>query len=309
MMCSKYMRYGKEIDEYLQNRPHPLILHCLLKKNLGENLDLAGIRVTATGKFSIIYYKDGQRRLYNVDFGSDETMPSCSCPYWKMSAYPRKHFFAIFKKYASWGWNSLSKLYKNSSYLTLNENVTDSTEFEAQPVNKNENDEIAHRENETITQTSDTVTLQELPIKKMEVKNRVNGDTCRSLLNDVKSLNFLIENDQEKLNRVFSVLQNLKEEIECDLPKEKGIPLMPKRLPNSSSTRRSKNQLGKIPLPRRKTSKLKRVGEARERFIGSTDLKITDERKRVANENVIVEHLVDENVNYDSASSFNVDIT
>ena len=138
------------------------------------------------------------------------------------------------------------------------------TEFEAQPVNKNENDEIAHRENETITQTSDTVTLEELPNKK----NRVTGDTCRSLLNDVKSLSFLIENDQEKLNRVFSVLQNLKEEIECDLPKKKGIPLMPKRLPKPSSTCRSKKQIGQIPLPKRKTSKLKRVGEARERFIG-----------------------------------------
>ena len=89
----------------------------------------------------------------------------------------------------------------------------------------------------------------------MKVQNRVNGDTSRSLLNDVKSLSFLIENDKKKLSRVFSALQNLKEEIECDLPKE-SIPLMPKRLPNSSSTRRSKKQL-----------------------IGSTDLKITDEKK------------------------------
>ena len=70
-----------------------------------------------------------------------------------------------------------------------------------------------------------------------------------------------------------------------------------------------KKQLGQIPLPKRKASKLKRVGEARERLIGSTDLKITDERKRVENENVLVEHLVDENVNYDSVSSFNADIT
>ena len=115
MMCSKYMRYGEEMDEYLQTRPHPLIRHFLLKKNLGENLDLTEIRVTATGKFSIfsiIYYKDRQRRLYNVDFGSDETMPSCSCPDWKMSAYRCKHFFAIFKKYASLGWNSLSNCIK-----------------------------------------------------------------------------------------------------------------------------------------------------------------------------------------------------
>ena len=101
-------------------------------------MDLNRVRVTAAGKFSIIYYKDNQRRLYNLDFGSDETMPSCSCPDWKMSAYPCKHFFAIFKKYASCDCNLLSKLYKNLPCLTLDENVTDSTEFEVQPVNKNE---------------------------------------------------------------------------------------------------------------------------------------------------------------------------
>ena len=67
-------------DEYLQNRPRPLVRHCLLKKNLGENLNLTGIRVTTTGNFLVVYYKDGQRSHYDVDFGSYETMPSCSCP-------------------------------------------------------------------------------------------------------------------------------------------------------------------------------------------------------------------------------------
>ena len=75
---------------------------------------------------------------------------------------------------------------------------------------------------------------------------------------------------------------------------------MPKKLPSSSWTRRLKKQLGQIPLPKRKTSKLKSVGEAREKFTGSTDLKITDERKHIENGNVLVEHLVDENANYDS---------
>ena len=51
------------------------------------------------------------------------------------------------------------------------------------------------------------------------------------------------------------------------------------------------------------------MGEARERFIGSTNLEITDERKSVENENVLFEHLVDENVNYDSVQSFYADIT
>ena len=60
----------------------------------------------------------------------------------------------------------------------------------------------------------------------MKVKNRVKDHTCRSLLNAVKSLSFLIEENQQKLNRVFSVLQNLEEEIEYDLPYEKCIPLI-----------------------------------------------------------------------------------
>ena len=51
------------------------------------------------------------------------------------------------------------------------------------------------------------------------------------------------------------------------------------------------------------------MDEAREKFIGSPDLKITEERKCVENENVLVEYLVDENVNCDSVPSFNVDIT
>ena len=73
-----------------------------------------------------------------------------------------------------------------------------------------------------------------------------------------------------------------------------------KRLPNSSWTGCLKKQLGQIPLPKRKSSKLKSVGEAREKFTGSADLKITNERKHIENGNVLVEHLVDENANYDS---------
>ena len=57
-----------------------------------------------------------------------------------------------------------------------------------------------------ITKTSDIVMLEELPSKKRKVKNRVHGEAYRSLLNEVKSLRFLNENNQEKINRVFSVL-------------------------------------------------------------------------------------------------------
>ena len=106
MICSKYMRYADNVGEYLQNRPHPMIRQCLLKKGLGENMDNTGIRITSLGKFSVCYYKKGEKQIYNLDFGDDERMPYCSCPDWKMSAYPCKHFFAVFKKFQAWDWNS-----------------------------------------------------------------------------------------------------------------------------------------------------------------------------------------------------------
>ena len=51
MMCSKYMCYSDNVDGYLQNRSHPMIRHCLLKKSPGENMDNAGIRITRAENF------------------------------------------------------------------------------------------------------------------------------------------------------------------------------------------------------------------------------------------------------------------
>ena len=90
------MRFADNVDEYFQNQPHPMIRHCVLKKGLGENMDNTGIRIIR--KFSICFDKNGENRIYNLDFG-DERMP---CPDWKMSAYPCKHFFAVFKKFPAW---------------------------------------------------------------------------------------------------------------------------------------------------------------------------------------------------------------
>ena len=72
MMCSKYMRFADNVDEYFQNQPHPMIRHYVLKKGLGKNMDNTGIRIIR--KFSICFYKNGENRIYNLDFG-DERMP------------------------------------------------------------------------------------------------------------------------------------------------------------------------------------------------------------------------------------------
>ena len=96
------MRYADNVGEYLQNRPHPMIRHCLLKKGLGENMDNTGIKITSVGKLSVYYYKNGEKRIHNLDFSDDERMPYCSCPCWKMLGYPCRHFLQ-FSKISSMG--------------------------------------------------------------------------------------------------------------------------------------------------------------------------------------------------------------
>ena len=96
MMNSKYMRYANEIDKYLINRPRQVVNHCLLKKNLEENLDSTSIKMHGVGKFSIQYFSNGIQKFHSLDFGDDDNMPSCTCYSWKSSALSA--FFLLFFK-------------------------------------------------------------------------------------------------------------------------------------------------------------------------------------------------------------------
>ena len=54
-----------------------------------------------------------------TNLGDEDNMLHCTCWDWKSSAYPRKHFFAIFGRFPAWQWNALSPLYINSPFLRL----------------------------------------------------------------------------------------------------------------------------------------------------------------------------------------------
>ena len=98
-----------------------MIRHCLAKKNKAENMDTTGIKNLGNGMFFIKYYNNAAWKTSQVNFGDDESIPSCTCYSWRTSAYPCKHFFAIFTKFPARGWDSLSRLYRYSPYLNLDE--------------------------------------------------------------------------------------------------------------------------------------------------------------------------------------------
>ena len=69
----------------------------------------------------LTFQEDGnQRKVYDVNFGNDDVMPSCTCLDWRGSAFPCKHLFAIMQKYPEdWCWEKLATQYRCSPFLTL----------------------------------------------------------------------------------------------------------------------------------------------------------------------------------------------
>ena len=109
---------------YLVNRPAKFVKRCLLKINIGKNADMSGIVMKSNGEFIVHRFKDN-REHYNVKFGTDDEMPSSSCSDWNYSMHLCKHFFAIFNKYPdTWSWNAISSGYRNSPFLTMDEEIT-----------------------------------------------------------------------------------------------------------------------------------------------------------------------------------------
>ena len=103
--------------------------------------------------------------------------------------------------------------------------------FEAESKTENLEHTRANAEQVKITENevrfTESCVVEELPSRKTAIKSKVNGDTCRKLLRSIISLTYLFENNVDKVNRVHSVLNELKKEIVFDLPKESGITLLP----------------------------------------------------------------------------------
>ena len=118
-MDSRYRRYSAYVPKYLVDRPRDLVKHCLKKISLAKSVDKSALKIVDHGIFSYTSYSNGMEQTYTINFGDNESMPSCSCPSWTETCYPCKHFFAIFGKYPQWQWSALSPLYIQSPYLLL----------------------------------------------------------------------------------------------------------------------------------------------------------------------------------------------
>ena len=116
-MYLRYCQYSSNVPNYLKNRPREFVKHCLIKLSMAKAIRNNSVTIINHGVFSVKSEKSND--TYNVCFGDNENMLSCSCPTWSELYYLFKHFFSIFEKFLPWSWEHLSSLYTYSPSLAL----------------------------------------------------------------------------------------------------------------------------------------------------------------------------------------------
>ena len=122
--------------------------------------------------------KERDSKYYIVNLGTDSVLPSCECFDWKRFMLPCKHMLAVFGC-RDVSWESLSSLYRNSPYLSLETYLIDGN-----------NSNCLAEDFFNFDDKNSDVRLEEIP-KKVYPK-RSKASTCRDLLQQLKSMTYLV---------------------------------------------------------------------------------------------------------------------
>ena len=112
------------------------------------------------------------------------------------------------------------------------------------------------------------------------------GEHFRSILSNIRSMSYLIEDDENVMKEASKKLNSLKNFIEESLPRESGIPLLKSKETHSScvkpttktlpvntklSTCGNRIKFTDIPTRKRKNCQSNRVGERKENIVKASN--------------------------------------
>ncbi|XP_065657849.1 uncharacterized protein LOC136082446 [Hydra vulgaris] len=115
---SSYRKYKDNIPAYLTNRPQPLVKHCMKTIDKVISMDLVRVSAITDRLYNVASFQSNSRETYQCYLGDAKNLLSCSCSAWLYSAYPCKHFFAIFIK-ENLSWSDFGSSYRDSAYFVL----------------------------------------------------------------------------------------------------------------------------------------------------------------------------------------------
>ena len=131
------------------------------------------------------------------------TSPKCECLSWKKTKLPCKHIFAVML-FSSQSWTPLPKSYRNSVYMTLDEVVVgklESSSNDSQQIEECHQNQL-DEEIEGANQSQEIEPTIDLPRKRKITRTKFSE--CRELLNEIKSLTFVISDDNVSFFLLFS---------------------------------------------------------------------------------------------------------
>ena len=128
---SAYRQFNRNIPDYLHNRPTHFVKHCLKSKFAAGEYDQCDVKCVNFGKGEFMVRSCSSS---NWLFAVKLLEPSCQCESWRRTHFPWKHFFAVFKFFEEWDFNTLPLSYRNSVFITLdNGDVTNCNPTEELP--------------------------------------------------------------------------------------------------------------------------------------------------------------------------------
>ena len=129
-------------------------------------------------KFSV--RKSATSKSYVTDLDA----PSCNCEDWQRNLMPCKHLFAVIEKIEGYSWFNLPENYRNSPFISLDGNVIKPIDSVEHSHNTHENTDYTHDQQDV------EVLYPSLPRKRYP--KRLKASECRDLLNQLKSLSYIV---------------------------------------------------------------------------------------------------------------------
>lgn len=125
--------YSQDIPMFLHSKPKHVVQTCFKRWLEADKVNPNDIDEISEGVF-YVPSQTHENKMYEVNFNANHAgLPSCGCPDWKKNHLPCKHFFAVFKKNAAWGWDSLPMNYKNNPFINLDiGHFSNSSDFSVQ---------------------------------------------------------------------------------------------------------------------------------------------------------------------------------
>ena len=209
---AEYRLYNINLPQWLHNRPLPFTKHCIEKLTLSKEIKAEDISYVETLNDSYFHFRSVDNISgYKVFLGANEDLyPSCECQSWKRNLLPCKHLIAIFENFEEFGWHSLPIKYTTSPYFNLDNNVINTVKIEVNDIADDGSYPVCNDQPITI----------DLPTKKYP--KRTKASSCRELLNQIKSLTYLV-NDMDVLDVLEEKLKTALDYLQLNSPQEEGL--------------------------------------------------------------------------------------